>query len=63
MRDSRPLASRDEVAEYLGIPKRTLEQWSYLSKGPTGFKVGRHYRYRWADVEAWVEQQTTKGSA
>ena len=45
----------DKVAEVLGVPVKTLYQWRYKGTGPVGVKVGRHLRYRAADVEVWVE--------
>lgn len=57
------LATRSEVAEYLGVPERTLAQWAYQSKGPSYRIVGRHARYRWADVERWLETQESGGGA
>lgn len=61
-RDDR-LASREEVADYLGVPARTLAQWAYQSKGPAYRIVGRHARYRWCDVDNWVEAQAAGGDA
>jgi hypothetical protein len=46
------------VAEHLGVPLRTLGQWRYLGTGPKFLKIGRHVRYRWRDVEAWLITQT-----
>lgn len=46
-----------ELANYLGLPVTTLYQWRYRRQGPPGFRVGRHLRYRWADVEAWIQRQ------
>lgn len=63
MRDSRPLAGRDKVAEYLGVPVATLTAWAHRGKGPRYTLVGRHARYRWADVETWLDQQTRGGEA
>jgi excisionase family DNA binding protein len=57
MRDIRPLASSTDVAEYLGVPARTLDQWAYRGLGPRFAKVGRHRRYRWSDVEKWFDEQ------
>jgi excisionase family DNA binding protein len=57
MSEHRPLATRAEVAEYLRVPIGTLEQWAYRGTGPTYTRVGRHARYRWADVEMWLEAQ------
>jgi excisionase family DNA binding protein len=55
--ERRALGTAEEVAEYLGVPVATLYQWRYHDKGPRASKVGRHIRYRWADVEAWLDSQ------
>ncbi|MDG9673025.1 helix-turn-helix domain-containing protein [Micromonospora sp. DH14] len=57
MRDTRPLATSPEVAKHLGVPVRTLDQWAYKGLGPRFSKVGRHRRYRWNDVEKWLDDQ------
>lgn len=59
----RPLASAEEVSEYLGVPVQTLYRWRKHEAGPGGFRVGRHIRYRWADVDAWVEQQAREATS
>ncbi len=51
------LWSTAELAEYLGVPVKTIHQWRYLQKGPRGFRVGRHLRFRPADVRAWEDEQ------
>ena len=53
----KPLGTVPEVSAYLGIPVQTLYQWRTLAKGPRGIKVGKHVRYRWADVDAWLDRQ------
>lgn len=61
MEDSkRALGTPPDVAAYLGVPVPTLAQWRYLSKGPKWIKVGRHVRYRWSDVEAWIDRQSAR---
>ena len=47
----------DEVALRLDIPKATLYGWRYRGIGPRGHKVGKHLRYRWSDVLAWLDDQ------
>lgn len=47
-----------EVAELLGVPLRTLGQWRYRGVGPPYVVVGRHIRYREAEIERWLDQQT-----
>jgi excisionase family DNA binding protein len=56
-----PLLSPDEVAVFLGIPVKTLYQWRYKGVGPRGLRIGRHVRYRSADVEAWLREVEEKG--
>lgn len=51
------LATPPEVAAYLVVPEKTLTQWRYLRTGPRWSKVGRHVRYRWVDVEKWLDDQ------
>lgn len=51
------LVTVQELAAYLGVPVSTLYQWRYRREGPDGFRVGRHLRYRWSEVEAWIERQ------
>ncbi len=48
-----------DVSLYLGVPLGTLANWRYLGRGPAFLRVGRHVRYRAADVTAWVEAQLT----
>ncbi|CAM5575717.1 helix-turn-helix transcriptional regulator [Streptomyces coeruleorubidus] len=57
MPDKPKLMTRNEVAEYLGVPVATLAQWSYRGIGPKSIKVGRHRRYRPEDVEVWLDEQ------
>lgn len=47
----------DGVAEHIGVPPKTIVTWRYLRSGPPYVKVGKHVRYRWADVDAWLAQQ------
>lgn len=56
-KDRNPLGSRDEVAEYLGVPTSTLAYWATKGIGPRYVKVGRCARYRWSDVDSWLESQ------
>ncbi|WP_416978658.1 helix-turn-helix transcriptional regulator [Streptomyces sp. T028] len=58
----RPLASAQEVADYLGVPLNTVYQWSSRGTGPKFIKVGRHLRARWDDVEAWLDAQANTPS-
>ena len=46
-----------EVSQLLGVPVATLYGWRQRAEGPTGYRIGRHVRYRRAAVEAWIETQ------
>lgn len=48
------LLNPQQVAALLGVPVATLRQWRTHGIGPRGFRVGRHLRYRAADVEQWI---------
>jgi excisionase family DNA binding protein len=56
----RPLLSVDEVSEVLGVPVRTLYQWRHKGVGPLGLRVGRHLRYRSADVSEWIDRRAAE---
>jgi hypothetical protein len=58
-----PLAEPPAVADVLGVPEHTLAQWRSRGKGPDYLKVGRHVRYRWADVNAWLDTQSHAAGA
>lgn len=45
--------SVDEVAEYLGVSKDTVHAW-VTGKGMPGYKVGRFWKFKVEEVDAWV---------
>lgn len=51
------LMTAQELADYLGVPLGTLYQWRTKGAAPRAMKVGRHIRFRSADVEAWLDAQ------
>lgn len=55
------MATPAELANFLQVPVKSLYQWRYEGKGPHAYRVGRHLRYRWEDVESWLA--TTVGGA
>lgn len=56
--------SLTETAVYLGLPEATLYSLNYKGTGPKSYKIGRHRKYRPADVDEWCEQRaTTQGPA
>lgn len=51
------LLSVEELADYLEVPVKTIYTWRHRNTGPQGFRVGKHLRFRWHDVQAWVAQR------
>ena len=49
------LMTIEEVGAYLQVPIKTLYDWRHKGCGPSGMRVGRHVRYRRADVDRWLE--------
>ncbi len=46
------------AAEYLGMPADTLVYWRAMGTGPSFAKLGKHVRYRKADLDDYVDSQT-----
>jgi len=59
--ERRPLASAQEVADYLGVSIKTIYTWQYTKTGPRFMRVGKHLKARWSDVESWLDKQATDG--
>lgn len=57
------LLTPEEAANVLGVPLTTLYQWRHRRRGPRSIKVGRHLRYRPADIEAYLDAQTQDAGA
>ncbi|WP_332839081.1 helix-turn-helix transcriptional regulator [Nocardia bovistercoris] len=49
--------TRNELAERLKLPPRTLAAWATRGKGPRGVQIGRHTRYWLPDVIEWENAQ------
>lgn len=49
------LWSIQDLADYLGVPVQTVYQWRKKGYGPRGVKVGKHVRFRPAEVERWLD--------
>ncbi len=57
------LLTRTEVMEQFGISKRYLELAVRNQSGPRFVRIGRSVRYRVADVQDWIEQNTVPGGS
>jgi excisionase family DNA binding protein len=58
MAGRRSLATPAEVAEYLRVSERTLEDWAYRGGGPEFSYAGQQRRYKWEDVDAYLAERT-----
>lgn len=48
------LVSLEDIAMHLDVSKDTIRSW--IKKGTIPFhKVGRQYKFRMSEIEAWVE--------
>lgn len=52
-----PMTDLDAAARYLDISPRTLSGWVAKRRIPY-VKIGRKLRFKWADLDAYIEQQT-----
>lgn len=46
-----------DLADYLGVPVKTIYTWRAKGLGPKGFRLGKHLRWRVATVLAWSLDQ------
>lgn len=54
--------SPEDLAEREGVPLETVYRWNRLRVGPAYMRIGRHVRYRLADVIAWEESRIVPDS-
>lgn len=59
MQDQDPdaLLTVEDLADLLKVPQGTIYAWRNRRVGPPGLKVGKHLRFRRADVARWLDQQ------
>ena len=52
--------SEKELAEILGLSRRTLQNWRQQKIGPMYIKLGRVVRYRHSDIEPYITENIIK---
>lgn len=54
-----PLPGVEDVIAYLGIPRQTIYDQRHrgVGIGALGIKVGRHLRFRWSDIDHYLDEQ------
>ncbi|WP_216897379.1 helix-turn-helix domain-containing protein [Nocardia alni] len=55
MSNGRGLLTREQAAEYLQVPSKTLARWATERVGPRYLRVGKHARYRLVDLDTWLD--------
>ena len=51
------MVTTKELAELIGVPVTTLNNWRTLGRGPRSFRLGRSVKYVVTDVAAWIESR------
>ena len=46
--------SIEEAAEYLGVKPGTIRDWIRKNPGIPAYKVGKMWRFKLAELDAWV---------
>ena len=54
-RDENELLTEEELSAELKVSPRTLQRWRRQGRGPRWIRVGKAPRYRWSDVQRWLE--------
>jgi excisionase family DNA binding protein len=57
-----PLLSVDQLADYLGVPVKTVYDWRRTGHRPAAYRVGRFLGYAVSDVQAWLAEQRDTSS-
>lgn len=58
--DAGPHLTIPELAEREHVPVDTVYKWNVTGAGPVYLRIGRHVRYRLADVIAWEESRAVR---
>jgi excisionase family DNA binding protein len=55
MSDPEPLRSINDLCKWLDIPIKTIYRWtSDRRSGFPSYRVGRHLRFRFSEIERWL---------
>jgi excisionase family DNA binding protein len=52
-----PLLDVAWLADYLGVPVRTVYSWRLRDLGPPAYVVGRHLKFRKSEVDLWLRER------
>ena len=54
------LLTPDEMAEYIGVKKSTIYQWTHIGYIPH-IKMGKFVRFKLSQIDKWLESHSTDG--
>ncbi len=58
MNKERKIFTREQAAEYLGLPKRRLDDWAWNKRQELPYmKMGKLVRYLKSDLDKWLESK------
>jgi excisionase family DNA binding protein len=57
------LLSVTELSEYLRISVNTIYRWRVQGTGPRAARMGKHLRWRRAEVERWLREREEREAA
>jgi len=57
---STTLYTTSQAADYLQLATSTLEHWRLAGRGPAFVRIGKQVRYRFQDIEAFLNQQLVR---
>lgn len=56
--------SPQELADWLGVPVKTVYVWNSTRTGPQATRVGKHVRYSRQSIATWLHnQESARGAA
>ena len=47
----------DDVAEYFGVKPATIRDWIKKGTGIPTQKIGKSWKFRYSEIEAWAKNQ------
>jgi excisionase family DNA binding protein len=53
-----PLWTISDLAQFLGVPVRTIYEWRRHQRGPRAYQIGKYLRFVPHEVQEWLETRT-----
>lgn len=61
MSKAKVFLSVPELAALCGVSPATVYRWNCKNRAPRRYRLGKHIRYRRADVDSWLETRADDG--